>query len=257
MAEKDDWIANLERQLSDVETAKEKEQNDAVEVIEQLVEENAQLADEAKQLRQELETVQRALVRALEVATEIQRFEIMTGLQHAVGEPIMENERPKEEVQQLEFDALQNRVEKERQRADPKELQGTHIGQGEENAKLASPNQPVSMIMVKAKHALDHLNPWRRRALVQQLQIANPGTSVVVFAGFNEELIREDAGFLQEIHIFCNARNVKQPPETLELLGKLCAPFPGMLFLLDKTTIRLPLYDAKAEPTTLDSVIRE
>jgi hypothetical protein len=77
---------------------------------------------------------------------------------------------------------------------------------------------------------------------------------IFALAGFNESLVREGVGLLQEIHIF-SGEELDLEPSIQERVGKLSAPFPSVIFLPSGKVIRLPLYDEDGGSASPDRVV--
>ncbi|KAJ2935689.1 hypothetical protein H1R20_g1405, partial [Candolleomyces eurysporus] len=102
-----------------------------------------------------------------------------------------------------------------------------------------------------AKDAFDHLARRQKEILKA---VANFQSPIIVLAGFNEELVREGIGLLQEIHIF-PAIELSLEQCNLVEVGKLSAPFPSVIFLPSGKILRPPLHDAEGQAISVDRMV--
>ncbi|KAF8816184.1 hypothetical protein BYT27DRAFT_7154915 [Phlegmacium glaucopus] len=89
----------------------------------------------------------------------------------------------------------------------------------------------ATQVLIAAEGASKYVCGSRKEAEIKaallDLQISE--SEYLVLAGFNEDLIQTGFGYLEEIHIFCSVEIPNLPP-SLNQLGKVLTPYPGIIF---------------------------
>jgi hypothetical protein len=75
----------------------------------------------------------------------------------------------------------------------------------------------------------------------------------VVYAGFDESLIKSGVGYLEQIHIFVSAE-VDTTPPLLSELGKIFSPFSSILFT-ESSSYHLPVFKEDGSVWELDELV--
>ncbi|KAF9003900.1 hypothetical protein BDQ17DRAFT_464716 [Cyathus striatus] len=95
-----------------------------------------------------------------------------------------------------------------------------------------------------AKGALMHATKHKNEisSIFMALNIAS--RLYTISAGFNERLICEGKGYLEEIHIHINGdvANSVNLRQLLVSLGKIISPFPGAIYIGDSDPIQMPVF---------------
>ncbi|KDR78043.1 hypothetical protein GALMADRAFT_224437 [Galerina marginata CBS 339.88] len=102
---------------------------------------------------------------------------------------------------------------------------------------------------IAAEHALCHIQKNRLQIDSAFSERNIQKSQYAIFAGFDESLIQDGIGYLEQIHIFTSADLVTNSPLLAEL-GKILSPFSSLLFTESSHPHRLPIF--KPDGTTWD-----
>jgi len=94
---------------------------------------------------------------------------------------------------------------------------------------------------IAAEHALRHIQKSRPQIDAAFSKRNIQESEYALFAGFDESLIQDGIGYLEQIHIFTSVVIVLDPP-FLAQLGKIMSPFSSILFSESSHPHRLPVF---------------
>jgi hypothetical protein len=86
---------------------------------------------------------------------------------------------------------------------------------------------------------LAHINA-HKDDILKPFSFLHGQATAFVLAGFNNTYIQEGIGLLQEIHVLIH-EDVDFDQSALTEVGKVCAPFPSIIFMSSGKCFRLPL----------------
>jgi hypothetical protein len=107
---------------------------------------------------------------------------------------------------------------------------------------------------IAAEHALRHIQKSRPQIDAAFSQKNIQKSEYALFAGFDESLIQEGIGYLEQIHIFTSEVIVADPP-FLTQLGKILSPFSSILFSESSHPHRLLVFKPDGSMWEFDELV--
>jgi len=109
---------------------------------------------------------------------------------------------------------------------------------------------------IAAEHALRHIQKSRPQIDAAFTERNIQKSEYALFAGFDESLIQDGIGYLEQIHIFTSVVRSADSP-FLAQLGKILSPFSSVLFSESSHPHRLPVFKPDGTMWEFDEFVFE